>query len=140
MGKRSGWSPLRERNYELQKFADSLHPESETFKEVTPPEKLRMITEHLRQRGPSPIRHPETRQLMWLVWHRECGDWAFAMTRNPRDVTVESKYVLLPHENWQHPQPGSKMICCSCGDYIKKHDLLDAPPPRKKLISIGELH
>ena len=138
MGKRSGWSDFRLKTYELEKYLNEMHPE------VRPPvgeqELLGWICDYFRERGPSPVRHPESRQMLWLIWHRECGDIAFLMTENPRDTTIKSSNVLYPGD-WGAPEPHSEMICYSCRERIKKTDLLETPPPRKRLItSPGVVH
>lgn len=73
---------------------------------------------------------------VWLVWHRECRDVAFGMRKDPRTTPINSEDVVL--FNLSRPPYGSEMRCESCGQPIKKHDLLaEQPPPLKKII-VGE--
>lgn len=115
-----------------------MHPEVRPA--VTEREMLGIMSDYFRERGPGPVRHPDDRRLLWIIWHRECGDVAFTMTENPRDTTIKSTNVLYPGD-WSAPEPNSEMICYSCRERIKKTDLLETPPPRKRLIiSPGVIH
>jgi hypothetical protein len=73
--------------------------------------------------------------LMWPVFHRECAEVAFFMTKDPRLVTNIRSFMVFDREG-KHPPPNTEMICGSCHERILKTDLLAEPPPRKKIISI----
>lgn len=134
--KQRGWDADRLGRYLGEKHFSERHPDMYTPGEQ---DKLNLVTEYLRNHGPGPVRHPDTRKLMWLIWHRECGDIAFCMTENPRRASIKSTNVIYPG-NWGAPEPDSEMICYSCRERIKKQDLLETPPPRKRLIVSGVTH
>ena len=76
-----------------------------------------------------------TGSLIWPVFHRECGEVAFFMTKDPRIVKNIRWYQVIDREG-KKPEPNSEMICGSCRERIHKLDLLAEPPPRRKLILI----
>lgn len=76
-----------------------------------------------------------TGSLMWPVFHRECGEVAFMMIKDPRLVDNICAHHVRGR-NGEQPEPNTDMVCGSCNEGIHPLDLLAEPPPRKKLILI----